>query len=114
MFKNLIIHDQENGKVVNIKITCAFPDIIFFSGNDWVTLKDWTDFENTMKYVSWKNFHNSHKDVLKASLRAQNGALNDIVVDTNGVLIDLTAPVMEYLVDGTVAETDVDFQVSLF
>ena len=44
-------------------------------------------------------------------MRARNGALNDRFVETNGVLIDLTAPVMDWLNDGNIAASDIDFQV---
>ena len=44
-------------------------------------------------------------------MRARNGALNDRIVETNGVLIDLTAPVMDWLNDGNIAASDIDFQV---
>ena len=75
------------------------------------TLKDWTAFPNTEKYASWNNFHNKHKDHIKSSLRVRNGAMNDLTVETDGVLIDLTAPVVTYLYDGSDAGLDLDFQV---
>ena len=86
-------------------------NIYLSSENNWITLTDWTRLENSVQSVSWKSFHHNHKDFLKASVRARNGALNDRIVETNGVLIDLTAPVMDWLNDGNIAASDIDFQV---
>ena len=84
---------------------------MFFSGGVRETLKDWVVIPNTMKYASWNSFHNKHKDQIKSSLRVRNGAMNDLTVETDGVLIDLTAPILTYLYDGSNADLDLDFQV---
>ena len=65
---------------------------------------------NTDTYASWTNFHHHHRDYIRSSLRVRNGALNEITLDTDGVLIDLTVPFMEFLADGNVAGLDLDFQ----
>ena len=66
---------------------------------------------NSDQFASWNNFHNHHEDIIRASLRVTNGALNDVTLNTNGVLIDLTAPVATYLMDGAVPGSDIEFQV---
>lgn len=80
------------------------------SGGEWQTFVDWTQVSNSDQFASWNNFHNHHEDVIRASLRVTNGALNDVTLNTNGVLIDLTAPVVTYLMDGTVPGSDIEFQ----
>ena len=94
-------------KLINYIIT----SIHFNSDTDWMPLKDWTKFETSVESVSWKNFHHNHNDFIKASVRARNGALNDVVLETDGVLIDLTPPIKDYLNDGSLAGSDIDYQV---
>ena len=59
----------------------------------------------------WKNNNFEHSDMVKSNLRVTNGALNEIIKETDGIMIDLTAPVVEYLNDGEDSKQDIQYQV---
>ena len=59
----------------------------------------------------WRHFHLKHKDIISASVVSMNGALNDNETESDGVLIDLTVPYLNYLNDGNYKGTDAAFQV---
>ena len=63
--------------------------------------------------IEWHHFHLHHKDQVYVNLRTINQALNHIDTPTNGILVDLTPPVLRTLGDGLVVGQDADFQVSL-
>ena len=62
--------------------------------------------------IEWHHFHLHHKDQVYVNLRAINQALNHIDTPTDGILVDLTPPMLRYLGDGLVVGQDADFQVS--
>ncbi|KAK3612537.1 hypothetical protein CHS0354_024514 [Potamilus streckersoni] len=81
-------------------------------GSEWEVLKNWTTFKNDTNAASWKNFHLHHKDRVKSTVRAVNGALNPVERDTDGFIVDLTPPNLLYLGDGNNDKSDIEFQVN--
>lgn len=59
----------------------------------------------------WKDVHLQHKDRVKTKFRTINGALNKIETETDGFIVDLTAPKLMYLNDGSEAKVDAEYQV---
>lgn len=58
------------------------------------------------------NFHLNHRDVVKTQVRATNGALNSVAIETDSFIVDTTPPALIYgLWDGQ-GSADVDYQVS--
>lgn len=68
-------------------------------------------FSNTTESAKWLNFHFEHKDRVKLVVRTTNGALNSIVNETDGYIVDLTPPKLIYLGDGSIQHKDLEFQV---
>jgi hypothetical protein len=79
--------------------------------NDWSIVTNWTTVQNTTTQSEWKNNNFAHSDMVKSKLRVTNGALNEVIKETDGFVIDLTAPVVEYINDGEEAEQDIKYQV---
>ncbi|KAK3612515.1 hypothetical protein CHS0354_024486 [Potamilus streckersoni] len=80
--------------------------------NEWEVIKNWTSFENDTSSASWKNFHLHHKDRVKSTVRAVNGAINPVERDTDDFIVDLTPPNLLYLGDGNNDKSDIEFQVN--
>ena len=76
--------------------------------------RDWVPFSNETREVDWVNFHLQHKDNVKVKLRTTNGALNTIINETDGFIVDLTPPVLVTLGDGSVLHHDTTFQVGFY
>ncbi|XP_060596420.1 uncharacterized protein LOC132750448 [Ruditapes philippinarum] len=81
-------------------------------GNDWTIIKEWTKFAKAERTAEWRNFHLAHNDKIKSSIKATNGALNDIDTESDGFLIDLTSPLLGYLNDGPDNQKDIQYQVN--
>jgi hypothetical protein len=79
--------------------------------SDWTIIKDWSKFANTSKTAEWRNFHLNHKDEIKTTVKATNGALNDVEIVTDGFIVDLTPPLLEHFNDGLINGKDLEFQV---
>lgn len=74
-------------------------------------IKEWSKFEKSIKSAEWRNFHLEHNDEIRTTVKATNGALNDIDVESNGFLVDLTPPLLGHLNDGSVTGKDIAYQV---
>ncbi|VDI67222.1 Hypothetical predicted protein [Mytilus galloprovincialis] len=74
------------------------------------TRRDFVTFSNITESVKWLNFHFQHKDRVKLYLRTTNGAINSIVNETDGYIVDLTPPKLVYLGDGLAQHEDLEFQ----
>ena len=87
---------------------------MFYSNNtgNYEVFRDWVPFSNETEEVNWVNFHLQHKDHVKVQLRTTNGALNSVVNETDGFVVDLTPPVLVNLGDGAILGQDIAFQVS--
>jgi hypothetical protein len=59
---------------------------------------------------TWHHFNLAHKLHVKTKLRATNGAYNTDNADTNGFIVDLTPPELDYIGDGVTPRTDIFFQ----
>ncbi|XP_053400990.1 uncharacterized protein LOC123541000 [Mercenaria mercenaria] len=81
-------------------------------GSDWATIKEWSKFGKHSKMAEWRNFHLNHNDEVKSTVKAANGALNDVETETDGFIVDLTSPLLEHLNDGSVSGKDIEFQVN--
>jgi hypothetical protein len=77
-------------------------------------VRDWVPLSNETREVDWVNFHLKHKDNVKVKLRTTNGALNSIINETDGFIVDLTPPVLVNLGDGSVLHEDNTFQVGFY
>ncbi|XP_052081235.1 uncharacterized protein LOC127719259 [Mytilus californianus] len=73
-------------------------------------VRDFVTFSNMTESAKWLNFHFEHKDRVKLVLQTTNGALNSIVNETDGYIVDLTPPKLVYLEDGSVQHEDLEFQ----
>ncbi|VDI73733.1 Hypothetical predicted protein, partial [Mytilus galloprovincialis] len=73
-------------------------------------VRDFMTFSNTTESAKWLNFHFEHKDRVKLVVRTTNGALNSIVNETDGYIVDLTPPKLIYLGDGSIQYKDLEFQ----
>ena len=62
-------------------------------------------------FIEWHHFHLHHKDQVYISMETVNGALESIHTQTDGYLVDLTAPKLGYLGDGETQGQDKEFQV---
>lgn len=71
-------------------------------------------FNNETESVRWLNFHLHHNDYITFTLRTTNGALNSIINETDGFLVDLTPPELMFMRDGTDDKEDAEFQVGSF
>lgn len=56
------------------------------------------------KSYSWATYHLNHKDWFKSTIRVTNGAYADNQKTTDGVLVDLTPPFLDYIFDGKVCD----------
>ncbi|KAK6174798.1 hypothetical protein SNE40_013376 [Patella caerulea] len=81
--------------------------------NNFEILRDWHEMDNSTESVEWHNFHLHHRDSIKTKLRTTNGALGQIVEETDGYIVDLTPPRLIYLNDGGTQQTDIDYQSTL-
>ncbi|CAG2187681.1 unnamed protein product [Mytilus edulis] len=80
---------------------------------DFNIIRNWVPFNNDTAGVKWLNFHLHHNDYIILTLRTTNGALNSIVNDTDGFLVDLTPPKLIYIRDGTDDIQDAEFQSNI-
>ena len=85
--------------------------MFFRHGSDWTIIKDWSKFGKILNEAEWRNFHLNQQDKIKSSVKATNGALIDVEIDTDGFIVDLTSPILEYLHDGLINGKDLEFQV---
>ena len=81
-------------------------------GTSYELLRDWSSFSNTSSSVTWLNFDLEHKDQVKTRLKVTNGALNSVTQDTDGFVVDLSPPELEYLWDGS-GSSDIMYQVQV-
>ncbi|WAR05119.1 hypothetical protein MAR_020488, partial [Mya arenaria] len=61
----------------------------------------------------WKNLNLKHLDYIQSTITAINGALNENSSSSDGMLIDLTTPNLEFLYDGETLGIDVRYQSSI-
>lgn len=60
----------------------------------------------------WGHFHLRHKDQVRSTIQVTNGARNAAKLTTNGYLVDLTPPELDYIFDGKSPRKDISFQTS--
>ena len=109
-FKNIYFVDSAI-YIFDICINNMWKICFFRHGSDWTIIKGWSKFEKTIHEAEWRNFHLNHKDEIKSTVKATNGALNDVEVETDGFIVDLTSPILEHLHDGLINGKDLEFQV---
>ncbi|CAH1802680.1 unnamed protein product [Owenia fusiformis] len=63
--------------------------------------------------INWHHFHHHHGDFIYVEMNTTNGAISTITTVSTGVTVDLTAPEVQYLNDGTIPRTDAQFSSSL-
>ena len=71
------------------------------------------DFDTVDNYTSTVEYHHlslHHGDLVKSTLRVTNGAQESIQSVTNGVVVDLTPPVMTTMWDGN-GGSDIQYTV---
>ncbi|XP_071123199.1 uncharacterized protein [Mytilus edulis] len=81
--------------------------------NDFRVIRNWVTFNNETESVRWLNFHLHHNDYITLTLRTTNGALNSIINETDGFLVDLTPPELMFMRDGTGDKEDAEFQSNM-
>lgn len=86
-------------------------NLLYRHGGEWAEIKEWSNFEKSTKKAEWRNFHLEHNDEIKTTVKGTNGALNDIDVESDGFLVDLTSPLLGHLNDGLVTGKDIVYQV---
>lgn len=66
---------------------------------------------NNISSYEWRHFHLKHRDVINTKVVSLNGALNDNETESDGVMIDMTVPYLNYLNDGETKGVDIAYQV---
>ena len=96
-------------------ITTLIYVTLFFSNNteDYEVVREWVTFPKETDSIEWVNFHLHHKDHVKVKLKTTNAALNSIINETSGFVVDLTPADLVSLGDGTVLKEDKTFQVCI-
>ncbi|KAK6192291.1 hypothetical protein SNE40_003784 [Patella caerulea] len=74
------------------------------------TVRDWHELDNSTEYVEYHNFHLKHGDIVRSKLRTTNGALGQVIQETDGYIVDLTPPRLIYLNDGNQQAEDIQYQ----
>lgn len=99
--------------VKNVEIDLVYIVLLSFSNNTdhYEVVRDWITFSKEINSIEWVNFNLQHKDNVKVKLRTINTALNSIINETDGFVVDLTSPVLVSLGDGTLLNEDITFQV---
>jgi hypothetical protein len=90
---------------------------VLFSANSTisVTVVDWTRLaSNVTEHAGFFHLHLKHGDQVETELRVTNGALNQVVMATDGFVVDLTPPLLVFLGDGPDWEADTEYQVGIW
>ncbi|VDI79784.1 Hypothetical predicted protein [Mytilus galloprovincialis] len=102
-------HDPESGiqqYEVSVEVTSNNTE-------EYEVIKDWHTLHSKTDNIEWVNFHLHHKDQVKVKLKTTNAALNSIINETDGFVVDLTPAELVSLGDGTVLKKDETFQFDL-
>ncbi|XP_076076023.1 uncharacterized protein LOC143046845 [Mytilus galloprovincialis] len=99
-------HDPESG----IQQYGVQVEISSNNTDHYEVVRDWITFSKEINSIEWVNFNLQHKDNVKVKLRTINTALNSIINETDGFVVDLTSPVLVSLGDGTLLNEDITFQ----
>ena len=96
---------------LSVIITNSYVFVHMFRSTEVSIVKDWTKFDSDAERAVWKNFQLKHKDFIEAEVQVTNGATNKITRKTDGFLVDLAAPILNYIHDGSSPIHDIQFQV---
>jgi hypothetical protein len=99
-------------EMVDMRLT-NFVFVFRDLSHDYKLIKDWIQYTTEISSVSMLNLELEHKDRVKLNVMATNGAESTVTAESNGFIVDLTPPELEYIGDGTVANKDIRFQVNI-
>ncbi|VDI54125.1 Hypothetical predicted protein [Mytilus galloprovincialis] len=99
-------HDPESG----IQQYGVQVEVSNNNTKDYEVVREWVTFPKETDSIEWVNFHLHHKDHVKVKLKTTNAALNSIINETSGFVVDLTPADLVSLGDGTVLKEDKTFQ----